>query len=243
MIKTIKGVQHMELLSQEVLEATKKKFDGELENKVTLILFTQEPRRLVVPDHLQGQECLFCKETRQLLEEISSLSDKIELEIYDFVGDKEQVSHYGIDKIPAVVISGERDFGIRFFGIPSGYEYTSLIEAIVDVSKGRTGLSQSTKDALSGLNQDIHIQVFVTPTCPYCPLAVRLGHQFALESEMVRADMVESTEFPHLTQKYSVLGVPKTIFNEDVSLDGAVPEDQFLESLLKAARSESSEKE
>ncbi len=233
----------MELLSKEVIEATKKKFEEDLEKRVTLILFTQEPRRLTVPDYLKGQECHFCKETRQLVEEISSLSEKIDLEIYDFEGDKKKVSSFGIDKIPAVAVQSEKDLGIRFFGIPSGYEYTSLIEAIVDVSKGRTGLSQKTKEALTSLSQDIHIQVFVTPTCPYCPLAVRLAHQFALESERIKADMVESTEFPHLAQKYSVFGVPKTIFNEDVSLDGAVPEDQFLENILKAAGSRSSEKE
>ncbi len=233
----------MDLLSQEVIEATKKRFDEDLEKRVTLVLFTQEPRRLVVPDYLKGQECHFCKETRQLVEEISLLSDKVDLEIYDFEGDREKVSSFGIDKIPAVAVQGEKDSGIRFYGIPSGYEYTSLIEAIVDVSKGRTGLSQKSKEALSGLSRDIHIQVFVSPTCPYCHLAVRLAHQFALESDRIRADMVESTEFPHLVQKYSVLGVPKTVFNEDVSLEGAVPEDQFLESLLKAAGTESSEKE
>jgi glutaredoxin-like protein len=233
----------MDLLSQEVIEATKKRFDEDLEKRVTLVLFTQEPRRLAIPDHLKGQECHFCKETRQLVEEISSLSDKVDLEIYDFEGDREKVSSFGIDKIPAVVVQGEKDSGIRFYGIPSGYEYTSLIEAIVDVSKGRTGLSQKSKEALSGLSRDIHIQVFVSPTCPYCHLAVRLAHQFALESDRIQADMVESTEFPHLVQKYSVLGVPKTVFNEDVSLEGAVPEDQFLESLLQAAGTESPEKE
>jgi glutaredoxin-like protein len=232
----------MDLLSQEVVDATKKKFEEDLENRVTLVLFTQEPQRLVVPDYLKGQECRFCKETRQLVEEISNLSDKIDLKIYDFEGDKEKVSTYGIDKIPAIAVRGEKDFGIRFYGIPSGYEYTSLIEAIIDVSTGRTDLSQKTKDALSGLSQDFHIQVFVSPTCPYCPLAVRLAHQFAFESDRIRADMVESTEFPYLAQKYSVLGVPKTIINENVSVDGAVPEEQLLESLLKPDTPEDREK-
>lgn len=230
----------MDLLSQDVIEATEKRFEEDLEKRVTLVLFSQEPRRLVIPDFLKGQECHFCKETRQLVEEINSLSDKIDLEIYDFEGDKDKASSYGVDKIPAIAVLGEKDFGIRFYGIPSGYEYTSLIEAIVDVSKGKTGLSQKTKEALKGLSRDIRIQVFVTPTCPYCPLAVRLAHQFALESGKIQADMVESTEFPHLAQKYSVLGVPKTVINENVSVDGAVPEEQFLESLLKADRLESS---
>ncbi|GAI74868.1 unnamed protein product, partial [marine sediment metagenome] len=72
----------MEILNKEVVEATRKKFDEEMKEKVTLLLFTQEPSRLTVPDHLKGQECVFCKETRELLKEVSALSDKIELVIY-----------------------------------------------------------------------------------------------------------------------------------------------------------------
>lgn len=228
----------MEILNQEVKKATKKKFDEEMRDKVTLIFFTQEPSRLVVPDHLKGQECPFCKETRELLNEISSLSDKLDLVIYDFLGDKEKASEFGIDKIPATVVIGKNDYGIRFFGIPSGYEYGSLIETIIDVSKDKTNLSQKTIDALKTIEKEIHIQVFVTPTCPYCTMAVRLGHQFALESPRIRADMIESTEFPHLTQKYDVFGVPKTVINENIHVEGAVPEETFLEHVLKAVNSE-----
>lgn len=224
----------MEILNKEVVEATKKKFSEELENSVTLIFFTQEPSRLIVPEHLKGQECLYCKETRQLLEEVSALSDKIKLNIYDFEGDKEKANEYGIDKIPATIILNEKDYGIRFFGIPSGYEYGSLIETMVEVSKGKTTLSQKTKDALKGIDKDIHIQVFVTPTCPYCSMAVILGHQFALESPFIKSEMIESTEFPHLAQKYNVFGVPKTVINETIFIEGAVPEEAFLEQVLKA---------
>lgn len=224
----------MEILNKEAKEATQKKFDEDMEEKVTLLLFTQEPSRLIVPDHLKGQECLFCKETKELVSEVGSLSDKIDLEIYDFLADREKAEEYGIDKIPAIIPLGQQDFGIRFFGIPSGYEYTSFIEAILDVSKGQTSLNQNTKDALKAIDKDIHIQVFVTPTCPYCTTAVRLGHQFAIESSRIKADMVESTEFPHLAQKYNVFGVPKTIINESISIEGAVPEESFLEHVSKA---------
>ncbi len=229
----------MDIINSEIKEATQKKFDEELEEKVTLLLFTQEPRRLIVPDHLKGQECLFCKETRELVTEVSSLSDKIEMVVYDFTADKERVDEYQVDKIPAIIPLGKEDYGIRFFGIPSGYEYGSLIEAILDVSKGQTSLSQNTKDAIKKIDQDVHIQVFVTPTCPYCSLAVRLGHQFAIESPRIKADMVESTEFPHLAHKYDVFGVPKTVINEKISIEGAVPEESFLEHVQKALDAQS----
>ncbi len=223
------------ILNGEVREATQRKFLEELHNRVSILYFTQEPNLLVVPGRLPNQECLFCRETRQLLEEVSALSDKIDLVIYDFVAQKEKASEFGIDKIPATIIMGEKSGGVRFYGIPSGYEYTSLIESIIDVSNGTTGLSDKTKQALETLEKDVHIQVFVTPTCPYCTTAVRLGHQMALESSRIKADMIEATEFPHLAQKYDVYGVPKTVMNETVSLDGAVSEEIFLENVLKAA--------
>jgi len=224
----------VELLNKEVRDITKKRLDDEMTGIVKIAFFTQEQSLLIVPNRVPGQECLYCRETRQLLEEVSSLTDKIELETFDFVAAKDKAAEYGVDKIPASVLVGPAGAGPKFYGIPSGYEYTSLIEALIDVSKGSTGLSQKTKDALKGLDKDVHIQVFVTPTCPYCSIAVRIAHQMALESPHVRAEMVEATEFPHLTQKYSVSGVPKTVINETTSFDGAVPEDVFLGHVLKA---------
>jgi glutaredoxin-like protein len=225
----------MEMLTKEVRAATRKRLEDGMISPVSLLFFTQEATRLVLPDNLRGQECLYCRETRQLLEEVSSVSEKIKLETYDFVADKEKAADHLVSKIPAIIVRGAQDYGIRFFGIPSGYEYMSLLEAVIDVSRGATDLNQKTREALKGLGRDVHIQVFVTPTCPYCTTAVRLAHQFALETARVRGDMIEATEFPHLAQKYSVLGVPKTVFNESLSLEGAVPEEVFLDHVLRAA--------
>jgi glutaredoxin-like protein len=224
----------MELLNETIKEATRKKFEAELVNPVKLILFTQEPSRLILPDSVRGQECPFCQETRQLLEEITRLSPKLELEIHDFLAEKELAESLGVDKIPAILIHGQRPYGLRFFGFPGGYEYGSLLKAIIQASQDKTDLKEATRQALSQLNSAVHIQVFVTPTCPYCPLAVELAHSMAIESPFIRADMVEASEFPHLVNKYQIFGVPKTVINETVSLEGAVPENVFLEHVLRA---------
>jgi glutaredoxin-like protein len=129
---------------------------------------------------------------------------------------------------------GERDYGIRFYGIPSGYEFSSIIEDIVDVSRGDSGLQPATREALAAVSEPVHFQVFITPTCPYCPQAVRLAHKFAMESEQIRADMVEAIEFPHLSNKYGVYGVPRTVINESVHQEGAVPEPLLLAKLQEA---------
>ena len=200
---------------QEILERLK-----ELENPVRLVNFTQE------------LECDYCRETRQLLEELSGLSDKISLEVYNFITDKEKAEAFGVDKIPATVVMGqEKDYGIRFYGIPAGYEFSALLETILAVSRGQSSLKEDTRKALQQIQMPVHLQVFVTPTCPYCPRAVFLGNQLALESEHIRADMVEVTEFPHLAQKYRVMGVPKTVANEQDVVEGAVPEEVLVERL------------
>ncbi len=195
-------------------------------------LFSKMENEVIITNFTQEIECQYCRETRQILEEISELSDKITLRVYNFVNDKEIAQKYNIDKIPATVIEGKKDYGIRYYGIPSGYEFSSLIEDIVDVSKGDSGLSEESRELLKQIDAPLHLQVFVTPTCPYCPRAVRLAHKMAIENENITADMVEATEFPHLSMRYNVRGVPRTMVGEDYPIEGALPEKQFIETIV-----------
>ena len=124
----------------------------DLESPVKLITFTQE------------QECPTCRETGQLLRELSELSEKLSLEIYDFQLDTAQVTRYQVDKIPATAVEGAKDYGIRFYGLPSGYEFATLLEDILLVSRGRSALRPETIERLRALDRPLHLQVFVTPT-------------------------------------------------------------------------------
>jgi glutaredoxin-like protein len=196
-----------------------------MKDPVRLIVFTQE------------LECEFCKESRQLATEVAALMpEKITVEVYDFVKDTEKAQEYGIDKVPAIAIVGAKDYGIRYFGIPYGYEFNPFIDNIINVSKGTTNLAEETKTKLKTLDKPVHIQVFVTLTCPYCSIAASLSHKFAIENSMIKSDVVEVAEFPHLAQKYSVMGVPKIVINERTELVGAVPEAQFVAHILQAAK-------
>lgn len=206
-------------------EKTKQKIKTEFEkltNPVRLVYFTQE------------LECEYCKDTHDLIKEIVALSDKLKLDVYNFAVDTEMVHKYGIDKIPAIAVEGAKDYGIRFYGVPSGYEFSSFLEAILDASHGMSHLPQSIKDEIKKIDKPIHMQVFVTPTCPYCPRAVRFAHQAAMESDFITGDMVEASEFPHLVYKYAVQGVPKTVINEEFDFAGALPEPDALKVLMKA---------
>lgn len=200
---------------------------AKLPGPVTLAVFTQD------------FECEYCRQTRELAEEVARLSGgRVTTEIFDFVSDKAKADQLGIDQIPALaVLGGEgKDYGIRFFGIPAGYEFVSLLESLEMVANGDSGLAPATREKLKGLSSPLNLQVFVTPTCPYCPRAVLTAFRFAMESENVRAAMVEATEFPHLANKYQVSGVPHTVIgNNPQAMIGAYPESAAADMLVAAA--------
>ena len=212
----------MGLLSDKERQHLQNVFAKSLTNEIKLMMFTQE------------FECATCRDTKEMILELSQTSMKLKVEVCDFVKDKEKVKEFNIDKIPAIALVGKKSYGIRFYGAPSGYEFAALIEDIVDVSNGKTSLLTQTKEKLKKITKPIHIQVFTTPTCPYCPQAVRLAHQFAVENSLVVADMIEIMEFPFLGERYAVMGVPKTVINETINFVGALQEERFLEYVLAA---------
>jgi len=150
----------MALISPEDRQTLQTLFEQELQDEVNITYFTQRESVLIIP----GQECSSCKETRELLEELTETSDKLHLTVKDFVRDEQEALSLGITHIPAFVLQGHTKGAVRYFGIPAGYAFPTLIEDLSDVSKGTTNLSAKTREALAAVDQDIHIQVFVTPT-------------------------------------------------------------------------------
>ena len=221
----------MPLLSPDDARAVQQQFQEKITRPVKMIVVTSE------------QGCMYCNEVKMLAEELADLSPLISVETYDLDRDKAIVDLYGVDKAPAIVVvadgRGEEpdtDYGIRFYGIPSGYEFMSLLDALNTVGSNGAGVQimPETKEFLDSLDRDLHIQVFITPTCPYCPRAVMMAHHFAFFSPRVKADMVEAMEFPELSNRYNVYGVPRTVINEVVHQEGAVPEPMMLQKLKEA---------
>lgn len=124
----------------------------ELVNPVKLIHFTQE------------LNLEYGREAKELLEELVALSEKLSLEVYNFLLDKEKVAEYGVDKVPATVVRSGKDYGIRFYGLPAGYEFSTLLDALVSVSQSDSGLGEKSKEKLRQLAEPLHLEVFVTPT-------------------------------------------------------------------------------
>lgn len=185
--------------------------------------------------------CESCNETQQLLEEVTALSDKLELGVYDIDENKDVASKFNVTNIPGIVIAAKdstdvKNLGVQFSGIPAGHEFSTLINDILIVSKRDSGLSEKTREFLRNLDKPLHLQVFVTPTCPYCPRAVLLAHQMAMENpQMIRAEGVEATEFPELANRFNVRGVPQTVINSGAgTVVGALPEPNLLAEIQRA---------
>ncbi len=216
-----------ELLNEQIESQVREVFAG-LKEPVQVLFFEDQ------------NDCMYCPDTRQLLEEVTALSEKLSLEVYDIDRQAEVARQYHVDKTPGIVIAakdGERiiDYGIRYAGIPSGHEFTSLINDLIIVSQRESGLSEETRAFLKSLEKPVRLQVFVTPTCPYCPRAVVLAHQMALESPMVEAEMIEAMEFPELSDEFGVSGVPQISINGHAgTVIGAVPESHLVAEIRRA---------
>ena len=184
--------------------------------------------------------CNYCQDTLQMLQELVDLSDKIDLEIYDLEENSATAEKYHVTMAPGIVMTRKDgndlvDYGVRFAGIPAGHEFTSLVRSFILVSNADSGLKPATRKFLSELKKPVKLEVFVTPTCPYCPQAVILGHQMAVESKFVESTMVEATEFPDLSNRYGVGGVPHTVINYDAaSMVGAAPESMLIGKIQEA---------
>jgi glutaredoxin-like protein len=222
----------MPILEEMVKDELKGIFK-DLKNPVKLVVFSYNSR-ITVP----GIECPTCRENNMLMEEVAALSEKITVEVYDFLKDKEKVQEYKIDRIPATVIEGEKNYDIRIYGIPASYEFSTLISAIKVVSNAKSELSEETKEKLKLMSNPVHIQVFITLNCPYCASAAGTAHQMALESDKIRADIIDAQEFPELAQRYNVYAVPRVVVNETTQFEGALPEDKFLEKVNEAVEIE-----
>ena len=216
-----------QLLSDDIVQQVQDVF-GQLQNPVEILFFGSK------------EDCQYCDDTLQLVTELTGISERLGLSVYDADEDAEIARQYKVDKYPGLVIAGRDgdqilDYGIRYAGIPSGHEFSSLIHDLILVSGRDSGLGQETRNFLKSLDSPVLLQVFVTPTCPYCPRAVVLAHQMALESSMVEAEMVEAMEFPDLSNQFGVSGVPQTTINfGSGTVVGAVPEDDLLAEIRRS---------
>lgn len=215
----------MPLIKDEDKKYLEQEFEKHLKNDVDLIVFTSD-----------DGDCKYCKESVELADEVSQTSSKISLTVFNFEKDKEAATEYGITKFPATVVTrkGEKDGRIRYYGLPSGYEFGSLVDDIKNVSKWEVEISSKALEIINKIDKPVTIRVYVTPTCPYCPKAVGTAHKFAIQNPNITGEMMESLEFDKEAEEAGVSSVPHIVINGEVEFVGAYPDDQFAEYVLEA---------
>lgn len=209
-------------------------FDVKVQNQLKEILKNMKDNVKIL-NFTQAIECPMCKETRAFAEEIAALSDKLSIIVYDQIADKDMIQKYGVERIPAIVLLDNegKDRGVKFYGLPGGYEINSFLGSIIELSGRREELPADILSRIKKIDKDVHIQVFVGLGCPHCPAAVSVAHRLAMENSRIKGDMLDSANFVHLSQKYNVTGVPKIIINEKYELMGAHPINSFLDVIEK----------
>ncbi|MHA1551341.1 MAG: protein disulfide oxidoreductase [Candidatus Heimdallarchaeaceae archaeon] len=196
-----------------------------MENKVIAKLFVDKDR------------CLTCAQTKEILELLAELAPENMIVIEEYIREDNppEAEKYNIERYPTIILHGDKEHKVIFSGIPSGYEFGTIVEDILDISARKVTLKQENIDKIAKIDKPMKIQVFVTPTCPYCPAAVRMAHKLAMANPNITGEMIEATEFPELAQKFYVMGVPKTVIDEGtIQFEGAFPEDNFIEKVLEA---------
>ncbi len=207
------------LLGLEVRTQLKDIFEKEFEKPVTLKVFSQ------------AIGCDSCQTVEELMSELVSVvgEDRLKYEVYSPVIDKEIAQKYQVDRLPTIVIEGDKDYGIRYIGLPAGLEFSTLVQGILQVSKRRPNLSEKTIELLKQVDIPIELMVFVTTSCGYCPSAAVMAYNFALASDYITAKVVDASENPDLAERFQVVGVPKIVINQgEAEFVGAQPENAFL---------------
>jgi len=212
------------MLSSEDKTKIKELVDGALNKPVDVLIFSQK------------FACETCKAVIELMEELASLNDNIKVKILYLEEETNLAKEVGVDKVPAILIKSSNDvYNLKYFGIPAGYEFMVILEALVMASSGVTPLRSGNKEIIRKIRKKLNIKVFVTPTCPYCPTVGKNAFMVALENPNITSEIIEITEYPHLAQKYNVRGVPKAVIDDGFSIEGAYPEDLFVNTLARIA--------
>ncbi len=198
-------------------------------------------RDVHVKVYTQKLECPSCGDTETILKELDELSEKLKVSFLNPQTDMEDAEKDGIERVPAIIVSDGTHSRVKFYGTPSGYEFSSLLTTIIDTGGSEEPLTEGTIQFLGDLDTDLHMQVFVTPTCPHCPSAAVLASRMSRYSSRVRSEVIEANEFPELSGKFKVQGVPRTIVNGIFYAEGSLSETMMTDALRKGLEDAPSE--
>lgn len=185
-----------------------------------------------------GRECAHCDDIQAMLEDLAAVSTRVALTVHDVEADVELAGKLGVDKIPAIVIRGQTNRAVRYFGSPSQKQFPVFIETLLTASSGATELEAETLRLLRKLRTDVSVRVLVTPNCTFSPAMAFNALRFGLQSTRVKVDVIDVTQFPALLQQIGIPAVPLTIVNDAYATPGVLAESDMAQAILQAAEGE-----
>ena len=172
--------------------------------------------------------CFSCTKTETLVREIDQLSNKISLKVYDVEKDKEIATKYDIELVPAIVVVGKENYGLKHYGFPGGKEFNPLFEAMIYSSMSRPQATEEITKKLNTIENPVEVKVFVTSTCPSCPDMVRIADMYSIVSDKISTVVIMSNEFEDYSKNYKITAVPTTVINENFRKEGLMDEESFI---------------
>ncbi len=183
--------------------------------------------------YVNNENAPLSSQIKELLTELTELNEHLKLKEYK--KDDKEAKVLGLEDSPAVVLMNKNIKGrIVYYGIPSGYEFANLLDVLVRASNNDPGLTPKSKEFLDSLTEPIKLNVFVTPQCPHCPTSASIAFRYAMYSDKVTGQVIEAQEFPEWSNRFKVMGVPKTVVNDKGSYVGGYPEEMAVDQIKQA---------
>jgi len=204
--------------SMEIIKAS----GNRLNKPVRLVLFTSDTG------------CPACPEMSELARAIKTHFDKIALESYDLVMDRDKSHQYGIERVPAIALQGGDGETATFYGLIEDVFLKILVDTIQSLSNTKVWFPEDVRRVLKHLDHDVKIQVFVESDCPLCRPVAETAIGLALESKYISSDIIVADNFPELIKKHKIRKLPLTIFGENLQMEGHVKESDFLQMIFDA---------
>lgn len=154
----------MALLGDEDTKYLRDSF-AELRSDVTLTVVTREKSRLVLPGARDDADAADASaEVKQIVDEVAAASPRIKVTHVDAAADADRAQALAGAHLPAIVFGGAQSKGtLRYFGLPAGYEMSTLVATLMDLGSGEAMVPAEVSAELAKLTAPVHIQVFVTP--------------------------------------------------------------------------------
>jgi len=209
-----------ELLDLNSFQKVREALSG-MKNPVKLVVFTS-------PSHESGASMA------QLASELSAANPLISSEIRVFDSEKDAALEYKVSSPSTMCIVGKEKRSMKVLGLPSGLEFHPFLRTLVDASNNEPDIQRDIQEKIKAINFDVNLKVFVTPVCPHCPGVARLAHLMALLNPRVSSEVIDAQEFPELSMRYQVSGVPKMVINDLTDVVGGYPPEVIIKRILES---------